>query len=470
MTSFTRGFSALGLVALASLVGCNKDAEDSVPVITNDAPTADAGEDQVVNFGTVSLNASGSFDPDGDSLYYEWAFEHVPDGSGLAENEEAFSHNGNAAAVNTSFNPDLPGTYVLALKVHDGFLYSGTDYTVVQVEMEDDARPVAIAGDDLTVEVGTVVTLDGSKSYDPTGLALSYGWAFNSVPDKSGLDNSSLTGADTATASFTPDARGVYELTLIVDNGIQSSLSDLVRVTVTGDDSAPVANAGADVAGEDCTYVTLDGGSSADPDDDELQYFWEVQSVPAGSAVTNANLSDRSAESPTIWADVAGTYVLSLTVFDGTNWSTPDLVSLELGERSYNTPPAVSITAPSALSAGYTCCEESGYSYDCDDCPDQDYEMIADYISIADADSDPYTYTWSIVSGEGEISDSDGVPTTITLEDITATEPSVCDTTSYTIALTVTDCTGESTYTEATIDVECCGSDGSDSAASGVCD
>ena len=215
-----RSLAIIGLAALANLSACNKEAQDSVPVDTNEAPTAEAGEDQVVNYGVVVLNASGSFDPDGDALFYDWGFEHVPQGSLITERDAPFIRNGNQEAVGTNFVPDLPGTYVVSLRVHDGFLYSTTDYVVVQVEMEDGSRPVADAGSDLTVEVNSLVSLDGTKSYDPIGLDLAYGWAFNSAPELSSLDNSALSGGDSATASFTPDARGVYELTLIVDNGI----------------------------------------------------------------------------------------------------------------------------------------------------------------------------------------------------------------------------------------------------------
>src|SRR6185369_6932354 len=40
----------------------------------NQAPVADAGPDQIgVAAGTITLNGSGSFDPEGDPITYQWS-------------------------------------------------------------------------------------------------------------------------------------------------------------------------------------------------------------------------------------------------------------------------------------------------------------------------------------------------------------------------------------------------------------
>ncbi|MGQ9602400.1 MAG: PKD domain-containing protein, partial [Candidatus Bipolaricaulia bacterium] len=55
---------------------------------TNRPPIADAGLDQEVDVGErVQLDGSGSFDPDGDSLSYSWAFISKPSGSMAALSE-----------------------------------------------------------------------------------------------------------------------------------------------------------------------------------------------------------------------------------------------------------------------------------------------------------------------------------------------------------------------------------------------
>ena len=89
--------------------------------------------------------------------------------------------------------------------------------------------PVASAGPDQTVTQGTLVTLNGSGS-DPDGDPLSYSWTVLSSPQGSGP---SLSGSNTATTSFTPDYVGTYVLQLTVNDGLASSWSDPVTVTVS---------------------------------------------------------------------------------------------------------------------------------------------------------------------------------------------------------------------------------------------
>ena len=76
-----------------------------------------------------------------------------------------------------------------------------------------DLAPVAHAGVDREVEVGQQVVLDGSGSYDPEGAGLFYSWQLVAAPSHA---RASLSGADTAAPSFTPDLPGVWVVRLIV--------------------------------------------------------------------------------------------------------------------------------------------------------------------------------------------------------------------------------------------------------------
>ena len=89
--------------------------------------------------------------------------------------------------------------------------------------------PVADAGADQAVAVGTEVSVSGNASTDADGDTLTFAWTLDTVPDGSGA---TLSAADSAQAAFTPDVEGDYTLTLTVSDG-QDSDSDTVTITAT---------------------------------------------------------------------------------------------------------------------------------------------------------------------------------------------------------------------------------------------
>jgi PKD repeat protein len=451
--------TSIALVALAFLAGCtskDKDSSSDDSKVPNNKPIAEAGEAIRQSADeAVALSGAASNDPDGDPITFHWSFDHLPEGSALSGMEAPFTANHTAEAVTTSFAADKVGTYVVKLTVTDDKgAESDPDYVIITVE-DPTTVPVANAGADITTAVGTLVSLDGSTSYDPMGRTLTYAWTVVDKPTSSTV--STLTGADAANASFTPDLKGVYVLNLVVDNGISRSASDAVTVTAVGDDNAPVANAGSDqTEAEDCTTLTLDCSGSADPDGDTLQYLWEVQSKPSGSSVGNATFSDRTAARPTFYADVAGDYVLSCAVSDGSTWSTPDTVALTVGERRSNERPTITAGTDVTLSGGSAVCTESGYTYACDECAAVT-TTLGSTATVTDADGDPLTILWTTTSSDATIADPTSLVTTVTLEDAEPTEPGDCEDTEYEFELTVTDCTGSTVTDRVILTVSCCG-------------
>lgn len=107
--------------------GLEDSAADSVTVSTiNSAPVADAGPDQRVPFGSpVMLDGTGSSDADGHPIAFSWTMSSVPAGSTAALT--------GGTTATPQFTPDVAGTYVLQLIVHDGFAASTPDTVRVDV-------------------------------------------------------------------------------------------------------------------------------------------------------------------------------------------------------------------------------------------------------------------------------------------------------------------------------------------------
>ena len=86
-------------------------------------PVANAGPDQTVAVGqTVTLDGTGSSDPESSALTYSWTFVSVPSGSTATLT--------NPTTVNPTFVPDVAGAYVVGLVVNDGTFNSANTANV----------------------------------------------------------------------------------------------------------------------------------------------------------------------------------------------------------------------------------------------------------------------------------------------------------------------------------------------------
>jgi RHS repeat-associated protein len=313
--SFTIDVSGDYVVQLLVNDGGVDSVADEVTVTTrNSRPIASAGPNQSVRAGgLVNLDGSGSTDVDGDPLTFEWSLTTVPAGSAAAILDQA--------AVKPAFTTDAPGTYIAQLIVRDPS--STSDPSTVTIEAQPvtpvNRPPIAEAGNAQTVALGAAVQLDGSASSDPDSDPLTYHWSLTSPAGSSAVLDDPLT----INPTFVADVPGSYVAQLIVNDGAIDGTPDTVSIST--ENSAPVADAGEDTGVATGATVQLDGGGSSDPDGSPLQISWSLTSRPPGSG---AALSNPGTVTPTFVADVDGTYVAQLIVGDGTLLSTPDTVSI----------------------------------------------------------------------------------------------------------------------------------------------
>lgn len=440
----------------AALLGCTDKADDTEPDgNANNSPVANGGPDLEVSADDqIVLDASGSYDPDGDALTFHWTLDRVPEGSTLT-GDGAFPGN-HTAATSTELRPDIAGTYIASLVVEDARgASSDSDSVVITVSPGD--LPVASAGADQDAVVGATVTMDGSSSYDPLGRSLTYTWELASAPANSSL--SALENPENVTTTFVPDVGGRYVLSLMVNNGLSDSAPDIAYVDVSSSKpEAPVADAGEDITDAmDCSNVALDGSGSFDPNGDILSYEWTLQSKPDGSSASNSDIADRNAEVTGFYPDIAGDYQLSLAVKDNDGWSAPDLLDVAVSERNFNTAPDVDAGPDQNIDGGTASCESEGYTYDCDSCPAVNVQLGVGAV-VTDADGDQVSIGWSTV---GETQASVLAPTelvtTAQLSGATPVEPGACTETEFSFQVDAVDCPGAVGSDTVTITVTCCG-------------
>lgn len=340
------------------------DSLSSVVIVTasgaNSAPVANAGVAQSVKLNdTVTLDGTGSSDANNDFITYKWALITKPTGSTAMLSS--------ATTSKPTFKADVSGTFVASLIVNDGKVDSAAAATTVSVSSAN-ADPIANAGNNQNVTVGTAVTLDGTNSSDANRDPLTYRWVLMSKPTGSAAV---LTNPTSAKPMFVADLVGTYVSTLIVNDGRVDSTTVATTVTATVVNAVPVANAGTNqsvVLGA----VTLDGSASSDANGDALTYKWVMLNKPTNS---NAALSSTTSAKPTFTADIAGVYVFTLQVNDGKVDSAVATVSVTASAA--NVAPVANPGAAQSVVLG---------------------TITLDGSASSDANGDSLTYKWALLN------------------------------------------------------------------------
>jgi hypothetical protein len=161
-------YNATLTVKYDSTLNKTESATATITVLQNTPPVADAGPDQTVEQTSpqgamVTLNGTGSYDPENDTLTYNWTCT------------------GGSATGATPTVLLSAGNTTVTLTVSDGQL---NDTDTVNIIVQDTTAPLVNAGPNITVEqeshAGTQVTLNGTAT-DAVSTRFNFTWSENDV-------------------------------------------------------------------------------------------------------------------------------------------------------------------------------------------------------------------------------------------------------------------------------------------------
>ena len=265
-------------------------------------PQADAGPDQDVNeFDTVTLDASGSYGPKSGNFLYLWEQTDVTPQTPLVtlSDETAEKPTFIAPSVDSAGE-----TLTFQLTVTDEDDLVSTDSVSIDVQI----LPQADAGPNQSVNEFDTVTLDASGS---VGVGLSYQWTQTAGTPVVDLLPNAQAVQPTFAAPEVGASGEILTFELTVTDDIDTDATDTVNITVK---TLPLADAGPDQSVTEGQKVTLDGSKSIGSDG-MISYLWEQT-----TGTPLVTLSDKTAPKPTFTApqvDSAGkTLTFKLTITD----------------------------------------------------------------------------------------------------------------------------------------------------------
>jgi len=268
-----------------------------------ESPVANAGPDQTVEVGTqVTFNSGGS-----------------TDNVGITNRTWTFNDGGARTLYGSSpkYTFSSVGTFTVTLTVRDAEWNVASDTVVITVQ--DTTPPVANAGPDQTVGVGSLVTFDGSSSTDNVGV-VNWTWSFQDPVGKT------LWGV---APTYTFNHLGAFTVRLNVTDAAGNWGVDTVEITVQ-DKTAPTANAGADQTVNKGTTVNLDGSGSSD-NVAVTSYTWTFNDGGAKSL---------SGVHQTYAFNNAGVFVVTLNVTDAAGNYDLDTVTITVNTPDIERPVA----------------------------------------------------------------------------------------------------------------------------------
>ena len=296
--------------------GLYDTADPDCPV--NQPPVADPNGPYTGNIDApVQFDGSGSNDPDGTIVSYQWDFGDGNTGAGV-----------NPVNIYKS-----AGTYTVSLTVTDIDGLTDTATTTATIaEIPQPLPPVADPNGPYTGTVDVPVQFDGSGSNDPDGTIVSYDWDFG--------DGSTGAGVNTA---HTYGTTGTFTVSLTVTDidGLTDTATTMATIADIPQPLPPVAVPNGPYTGTVAVPVKFNGSGSFDPDGTIVSYLWDFSDGNTEAGV-----------SPTHTYSSAGTYTVSLTVTDNNGLSSTATTNATIEEQLEADVYIKKLQAPKSLKLG----------------------------------------------------------------------------------------------------------------------
>ena len=213
----------------------------------------------------------------------------------------------------TELDPDTAGLYVYTYTVTDAAGNVRVLLRTVTVGAAAANRaPLVTTSADQTVLHDVSVTLSGSATDLDVSDTLRYEWVQDSGTAVT------LTGADTATATFTTTTPGILVFTITVSDDFDPPATGAGTVTITVSNTPPTTDAGGDRSVSVGQIVTLEG-SASDPnqEDASLIFAWEHTLTDGVAPTVPIMLTGADTARPTFTAPATvGVLSFGMTVTD----------------------------------------------------------------------------------------------------------------------------------------------------------
>lgn len=304
------------IIALFSSVQIRANANGLPPVADVGGPYT-GYESSIITF-----DASGSYDPEGDILWYGWDF----DGDGFMDSREFLE----SPITTYTWYDDYSGTVTVFVSTDTQNWVSDTTTVTVEnvpptTELVAEPQNELISFNDMATDPGSddiKFTWDFGDGTTPVTTNY-YNDGIGPDPYPSADDYRPMEITDTEIHSYTNPGHYTVIVTVEDDDGGITIETILIAILV------PVADAGPDQTVENTSSagadVTLDGSGSYDPDNDPLTYDWTwdggsatgvnpIATFPLGTTTVTLTVSDGIYSD----SDTVDITVVNITVIDTT--------------------------------------------------------------------------------------------------------------------------------------------------------